>query len=86
MDIANFTWAENSNGRLVHIDNVPRGLECDCICPCCREKVLARHGEVRSHGFAHQSKIRKANLKLNPLGFQYLKEILYIHISAHLYL
>ena len=26
MDIANFTWAENSNGRLVHIDNVPRGL------------------------------------------------------------
>ena len=23
MDIANFTWAENSNGRLVHIDNVP---------------------------------------------------------------
>lgn len=64
MDIANFTWAENSNGGLVHIDNVPRGLECDCICPCCREKVLARHGEVRSHGFAHQSKIRKANLKI----------------------
>lgn len=59
-----FSWAENAEGRMVHVDSVPRGLQCGCICPNCHEKLLARHGEVKEHGFAHHSDKRGANLKI----------------------
>ena len=48
-----FSWAEDANGRMVHVDDVPNGLNCGCSCPCCHERLQARHGEVRAHGFAH---------------------------------
>lgn len=66
-DISNgfvFSWAENTQGRMVHVDDVPRGLACGCVCPCCHERLLARHGEVKEHGFAHHSDSRGANLKI----------------------
>lgn len=66
-DISNgfvFSWAENTQGRMVHVDDVPRGLACGCVCPCCHERLLARHGDVKEHGFAHHSDSRGANLKI----------------------
>lgn len=59
-----FSWAEDKSGRLVHIDSVPNGKECGCICPHCKELLIAKHGNEREHHFAHQSKERKANLKI----------------------
>lgn len=59
-----FSWAENAEGRMVHIDDVPRGLSCNCICPNCHERLMARHGDVKQHGFAHHSDNRGANLKI----------------------
>ena len=59
-----FSWAEDANGKMVHVDSVPNGLECKCVCPNCRESLLARHGESKEHGFAHHSENRKANLKI----------------------
>lgn len=59
-----FSWAEHSSGKMVHVDSVPQGLLCDCICPKCGERLLARHGEIRHHGFAHHSEMRGANLKI----------------------
>ena len=59
-----FSWAENAEGRLVHIDSVPRGLDCGCVCPQCHEPLLARHGEINKHGYAHHSNTRGANLKI----------------------
>lgn len=59
-----FSWAENADGKMVHVDTVPNGLNCGCICPCCHEKLKARQGNERAHGFAHHSKKRKANLKI----------------------
>jgi len=59
-----FSWAENAEGRMVHVDSVPRGVLCGCTCPHCQEKLLARHGEEREHGFAHHSETRGANLKI----------------------
>ena len=50
-----FSWAENAEGKMVHVDDVPRGLECNCTCPHCHEQLLARHGRVNAHGFAHHS-------------------------------
>lgn len=59
-----FSWAENSEGRLVHVDSVRQGKDCGCICPNCQEPLLARHGQVNEHGFAHHSEVRSANLKI----------------------
>jgi hypothetical protein len=59
-----FSWAENAEGRLVPIDSVPNGLQCGCVCPRCHERLLARHGQVNEHGFAHHSEKRGANLNI----------------------
>ncbi len=50
-----FSWAEDEYGRMVYVDDVPRGEKCGCVCPCCHERLVARHGDVRRHSFAHDS-------------------------------
>lgn len=59
-----FSMAHNSNGEWVHIDDVPNGADCNCFCPNCHEPLIARHGKVNEHGFAHHSKKRGANLRI----------------------
>ena len=62
-----FSYAEDEKGELVHVDSVPRGKNCGCICPYCREKLGARHGNNRAHGFfhlSHRSEERGANLDI----------------------
>lgn len=60
-----FSWAENANGEMVHVDSVPQGTACNCICPHCKEPLIARNkGEIRKHGFAHHSENRQSNLKI----------------------
>ena len=59
-----FSWAENAEGRMVHVDVVPRGLKCNCFCSNCHEPLMARHGDVREHHFAHHSEDRGANLNI----------------------
>lgn len=66
-----FSWAENAEGKMVHVDDVPRGLNCGCTCPNCHERLLARHGEVNEHGFAHHSETRGANLKICYMVIMY---------------
>ncbi len=52
------------NGEWVHVDEVPRGLDCNCVCPHCGEPLVARQGEIKEHGFAHHSSKREANLDI----------------------
>lgn len=59
-----FTYAEDAQGRIVHVDEVSRGLKCNCHCPCCGEPLQARQGDEREHGFKHHSKERRANLNI----------------------
>lgn len=48
------TYAINTNNKLVHIDSVPKGKACGCVCPCCKSKLEAKNGgNVRVHHFAH---------------------------------
>lgn len=41
------------NNELVHIDQVPSGLDCNCVCPHCKEVLIAKKGEIKKHHFAH---------------------------------
>ncbi|MCQ2589003.1 MAG: hypothetical protein MJ179_01130 [Treponema sp.] len=56
MENSILAYAFNSENKLVHIDSVKNGLECGCICPGCKEKLVAKNdGKVREHHFAHVS-------------------------------
>ncbi|MBQ6317854.1 MAG: hypothetical protein IJI13_10065 [Oscillospiraceae bacterium] len=41
------------SGQLVSIDDVERGLQCNCVCPSCGAALIARKGDKREHHFAH---------------------------------
>lgn len=50
------TYAFSSDGNFVHIDTVVNGLACDCFCPSCKERLVAKNGGTkRIHHFAHAS-------------------------------
>lgn len=52
---ADLTYALNHEGVLVHIDSVPKGNNCGCICPACKKPLQAKNaGKLRKHHFAHQ--------------------------------
>lgn len=84
-----FSWAENAEGEMVHIDTVHKGLLCGCTCPCCHEKLLARHGDIREHGFAHHSDTRGANLdicymvSLYKLAEQIIQTKKRVHVQSY---
>ena len=49
-------YAIASDGRLVNVDEVETGHDCKCICPACKEPLVAKNnGLVREHHFAHLS-------------------------------
>lgn len=47
------SFAIDKEGRVRSVDEVARGLACDCVCPSCGDPVMARQGEVREWHFAH---------------------------------
>ena len=52
------TYALNKLGDIVFVDDVAKGLDCECICPCCKAKLIAKNGGTkRIHHFAHASGI-----------------------------
>lgn len=49
------TYALNEFGKMVCIDSVDRGLACNCSCPKCNERLIARLGKgSRQPHFSHQ--------------------------------
>lgn len=51
-----YEYAFDINHKLVHVDSVANGLACNCTCPCCGEKMIAKNnGEIKDHHFAHSS-------------------------------
>lgn len=39
--------------ELVTIDDVESGLKCNCVCPNCKQPLIAKKGEVKEHHFSH---------------------------------
>lgn len=55
---AYLTYALDHEGDLVHVDKVPNGNECGCVCPHCKSPLCAKNGgdeEKMIHHFAHLS-------------------------------
>ena len=44
-----------ADDRPVHVDDVPRGLACNSICPNCKAALVAKKGRIKQHHFAHAS-------------------------------
>lgn len=40
---------------MIHIEAARRGKACNCRCLACGEALIARHGEMKAHSFAHES-------------------------------
>lgn len=49
-----FYGVDEITGDLVTVDEVERGLACNCTCPSCGTQLEARKGNKRSHHFAHE--------------------------------
>lgn len=49
------TFAIDKDGQVRSVDEVARGLACECQCPLCGEPVMARQGSIREWHFAHSS-------------------------------
>ena len=47
-------YGHNKAGEIVFVDDVERGLACECVCPLCRKPFRACQGEKNEHYFAHQ--------------------------------
>jgi len=49
-------WGVNDSDQITHISKVPSGMACQCRCPGCGDKLIAKKGEINSHHFSHESK------------------------------
>ncbi len=45
------------NDELLTIEEVEGGLSCDCVCPACKNQLIARKGNIKAHHFAHYKSI-----------------------------
>lgn len=47
--------AFDSDGALRHVNSVPNGAACGCVCPACRQPLVAKNGGAKLiHHFAHK--------------------------------
>lgn len=54
--------------KIVHVDSVPNGKLCGCICKCCGDNLLAKNnGKVNRHHFSHSTKEESRDCKMTQL-------------------
>lgn len=54
--------------ELVFVDDVLNGLQCECICTCCKKTLVAKNeGQKREHHFAHYSGVECKNARMTAL-------------------
>ncbi|WP_175404577.1 competence protein CoiA family protein [Endozoicomonas atrinae] len=60
---------DKKTGSYVEVGNVERGKKCECLCPSCKQGVLARHGQKNSWHFAHDKDAEDKPIKACELSF-----------------
>lgn len=68
--------ALNAEQKIVHIDQVQRGLACNCTCFECGEIVLAKQGDVKEHHFAHVSNKESCHIQVESILHKYAKQVI----------
>lgn len=53
--------ALNEHGEMVSIDQVPRGNDCNCVCPGCGTPLQAVKGQIKKHYFRHRNETDRCN-------------------------
>lgn len=54
--------------QMIGVDNVSNGLSCGCICPHCKEKLVAKNGgHKKEHHFAHYNGADCAGARMTAL-------------------
>lgn len=61
------TYGKKQDGLLVHVDDVQRGMACNCTCPGCGAPLIARKGEKKQHHFAHANGADCAGARMTAL-------------------
>lgn len=73
------------NSNLISIDEVEKGLACNCTCPACGSTLIARKGDIKVHHFAHYKADecnRCVETSLHLLAKEILMEELVIKLPA----
>lgn len=68
--------ALNTEQYIVHIDQVQRGLACNCTCFECGETVIAKQGDVKEHHFAHVSNKESCDIQTESILHKYAKQVI----------
>jgi hypothetical protein len=64
------------DGSIVGIEEVPSGLACQCVCPACGRRLVARKGPKTADHFAHYGKGSGCGLGLETNAHLWAKQVL----------
>lgn len=63
-------FAHAEDRRIVHVDEVPNGGKCGCLCPACKSPLIAKNGgDERAHHFAHDGRVENQYCSETALHF-----------------
>lgn len=58
---------KGTENHLRFVDDVPRGLECNCVCPYCKVDLMAKQGQKKEHHFAHKNNRKCTGARMTAL-------------------
>lgn len=76
MVIMTMSIALDTQDRIVHINQVERGLACMCLCFECGESVVARKGDKNEHHFSHVSNKESCTISSESILHKFAKQVI----------
>lgn len=64
------------DGTIVHISEVARGKDCNCVCPFCRQTLIAKKGDKKTEHFSHSNENDKCDCSYESILHLGAKKIL----------